>query len=177
MGTTRTYGLTQLLGHGYAFTQRLAVASPGAGAGFTYKNTGDYWELVDSLAFQILTSSQAANRLVTLTVKDGDGVTLATVPANAALTASKTGQYSFLTNFSGSVGATDGPFLSVMPLILLQPTWSLVVAIVAVDTADQLSNIRMTVERFVTGPQGYPMGAVEVPDAEDRLAKIAALVG
>lgn len=175
--TQRTYGLTSLIGHGYAFTQRLPVASPAAGAGFTYKNDANYIELLDSLSFKIVTSSTTASRLVTLSVLDGDGVPLATVPANAALTASKTGLYTFLQNFSGSVGATDGPFLSVAPMILLQPSWSLVVAIAAVDTTDQVSNIRLTVERFVTGPQGYPMGAVEVPDAEDRLAKIAALVG
>lgn len=175
--TQRTYGLTQLLGHGYAFTSRLVVPSPAAGAGFTYKNTGNYWQLFDSLAFKIVTGSNAANRVVSLTVNDGEGVPLATVTANAALTASKTGQFTFLQNFSGSVGATDGPFLSVFPLILLQPTWSVVVAIGAVDAADQLSNIRGTVEQFVTGPQGYPMGAVDVPDADELLAKIAALVG
>lgn len=177
MGTTRTYGLTQLLGHGYAFTQRIPVTSPAAGAGFTYKNDSAYWELVDSLAFQLVASATTANRLVTLTIADGDGVVLATVPTNAATTASATGQYTFLQNFSGTLGATNGPFLSVFPQILLQPTWSVVVAVVGVDTTDQISKIRMTVERFVTGPQGYPMGAVDVPDAEDRLAQIAALVG
>lgn len=175
--TQRTYGLTQLLGHGYAFTQRVAVASPAAGAGFTYTNDGRYIELFDSLAFKIVTSSQAANRLVTLTVKDADGVVLATVPTNAALTASKTGQYTFLQSFSGTLGATDGPFLSVFPQILLQPMWSVTVAVVAIDTADQVSNIRATIERFVTGPEGYPMGAVEEDEAIDRLARIAALVG
>lgn len=175
--TQRTYGLTQLLGHGYAFTQRVPVASPAAGAGFSYKNDGKYIELLDSLAFQIVTSSQAANRAVTLSVKDADGVALATVPTNAALTASKTGQYTFLQNFSGSSGATDGPFLSVAPLILLQPMWSLVVAIGAVDTADQVSNIRMTLERFVTGPEGYPMGALEEDDSLSALVRTAALVG
>lgn len=175
--TQRTYGLTQLLGHGYAFTQRVVVPSPAAGAGFTYKNDGRYVELIDSLAFQIVTSSQAASRLVTLTIKDADGVVLATVPANAALTASKTGVYTFLQNFSGSTGATDGPFLSVAPLILIQPQWSVVVGIAAVDTADQLSNIRFTLERFVTGPEGYPMGAVEEDGDLDKLARIAALVG
>lgn len=177
MPIQRTYGLTQLIGHGYAFTQRVPVTSPAAGAGFTYTNRGNYWELFDSLAFQIVTSSQAANRLVTLTIADGEGVALATVPANAALTASKTGKFSFLTNFSGSVGATDGPFLSVFPQILLQPTWTVVVAVAAIDTADQVSNIRATIERFVTGPQGYPMGAVDEDDAMQRLSRIAALVG
>lgn len=175
--TQRTYGLTQLLGHGYAFTQRLVVPSPASGAGFTYTNNKGYIELLDSLSFQILTSSQSANRLVTLTVKDGDGVALATVPANAALTASKTGQYTFLQNFSGSLGATDGPFLSVAPLILLQQTWTLTVGIGGVDTADQVSNIRLTMERFVTGPEGYPMGVTEEDDGLDTLTRIAALVG
>lgn len=173
--TQRTYGLTQLLGHGYAFTQRVVVPSPAAGAGFTYKNDGRYVELIDSLAFKILTSSDAANRLVTLTITDADGVVMATVPANAALTASKTGVYTFLQNFSGSVGATDGPFLSVAPAILLQPMWSVVVGIAAVQTTDQLSNIRFTLERFVTGPEGYLVGVVEESGDVDEAIRLAAL--
>ena len=175
--TQRTYGLTQLIGHGYAFTQRLVVADPAADTGFTYRNDGNYWELVDSLAFKLVSDSNAGSRVVTLTVADADGVPLAVVPANAALTASKTGLFTFLSNFSGSVGATDGPFLSGFPQILLQPMWSATVAWTNGHSSDQLSSIRLTVERFVTGPEGYPMGAIEEGDERDTLARVAALVG
>ncbi len=160
--TQYTLGLTRRVGHGRAFTQTLHVPNPAAGAGFTYQNTGFYWEYIDSVSFQVATSSNAANRLVNLTVQDGLGITLATVPPAAALTASKTTQYTYLDNYSATTGATDGPFLNTFPGIWLQPQFSIVVTVTAIDTTDQISNIVVYAERFVTGTSGYLLGVVEL---------------
>ena len=162
--TEFTLGLTQLLGHGHAFSEVVPVTSPAAGAGFTYKNTGLYWELVDSLSFSMVTGSNAANRLTTLTVKHADGTPLATVPSAAALTASKTGYYTYLQNYSATTGATDGPFLNTFPAIFLQPDWTVNVAVGNIDAADQISGIYLNVQRFVTGKAGYLLGVVDVDD-------------
>jgi hypothetical protein len=149
----------------------LLVAKPAVGGGFVYKNDGQYWEYIDALSFQLVTDSNAANRLVTLTVADGQGTALATVPSAAALTASKTGQYTYLDNYSASTGATDGPFLNVFPGVWLQPDYTVTVAIAGVQVGDQVSNIRVYAERFVTGAQGYLLGVVEydAPVAGERV--------
>lgn len=169
-----TYGLTQLLGHGHAFTQNLAVPDPAVSTGFTYRNDGLYWELIDVLSFQITTDSNAANRVVTLTVADGSNIPLVEIVAPAALTASKTGFYSYVANFSGNTGATDGPFLSFFPGLFLQPMFSVTAAIASKQAGDQLKNIRVNVERFVTGPEGYLLGVKTV--AADSQADPVAFV-
>jgi hypothetical protein len=165
--TQYTLGLTRRLGHGRAFSQVLSVATPAAGAGFTYTNQNFYWEYIDSVSFKLVTGSNAANRLVNLSVQNAAGDVLATVPPAAATTASKTAQYTYLDGYSATTGATDGPFLNVMPGVWLQPDFKIVVTITNVDAADQISAIRVYAERFVTGPQGYLLGVVEVDD--DRL--------
>jgi hypothetical protein len=147
------------------------VTKPAAGSGFTYTNDGLYWEYIDTVSFQIATGSNAANRLAVLTIKDGGGVALATVPSAAALTASKTAQYTYMENYSATTGATDGPFLNCLPGLWLQPQFSIVVTVTAIDAADQISNIRIYAERFVTGDAGYLLGVVEIDDPRlnDRL--------
>lgn len=162
--TQFTFGLTRRLGHGAAFSQVLRVPSPAAGAGFTYTNDGYYWEYVDSLSFQLATDGNAGNRLVDLTVQDGNGVTIATVPPAAATTASKTAQYTYLDNYSQTTGATDGPFLNTFPGVFLQPEYKIVVTIGAVQVGDQISDIRLYAERFVTGEQGYLLGVFDEED-------------
>lgn len=159
-----TFGLTRLLGHGHAFTQKQGVTSPAAGAGFTYTNSGRYWELADSLSFQMVTGSNAANRQIAVTIKDGDGIALATLPAASVQTASLTWQYTFardFTTFNTVVGlAVTAP----LPALLLQPMYSVVVTVGAVDAADQISNVRLYLERFVTGAEGYLLGVLEEDD-------------
>lgn len=174
--TERTYGLTQALGHGHAFTQNLRVPAPAAGVGFTYMNDGRYWQLIDALAFKIVTDSNAANRVVTMTVADASGAALATIVTPAALTASKTGFYSYVWNFSANTGATDGPFLATMPRVFLQPSFTITVALGGVQVGDQVSNIRLQAEQFVTGDAGYLLGVVDELKLADRRVVAAELL-
>jgi hypothetical protein len=174
--TQYTFGLTRRVGHGLAFSQVLSVDKPAAGAGWTYANDGLYWEYIDSVSFQMVTGSNAANRLVNLTVKDGTGVALATVPPAAALTASKTGQFTYLDGYSATTGATDGPFLNIFPGVWLQPQFSIVVTVTNVDAADQISNIRIYAERFVTGESGYLLGVQDLDPFEMELRTKALLL-
>jgi len=159
-----TLGLTRTVGHGRAFTQRSSIPSPAVATGFTYTNDGGYWELGDSLSFQLATDSNAANRVVTLTIKDADGVALATIPAANNLTASKTGLYTYLGTLSTINGAADGPFTAPFPQIWLQPRYEITVAFTNAQAGDQISAIRFVRQRFVTGNEGYLLGVFEEDD-------------
>jgi len=159
--TQYTYGLTRSIGHGHAFTQRLRVTNPAVAVGFTYSSDGRYWELLDSISFQIVTDSNAANRSLTLTFKDGEGVALATIPQTTAVAASKTAQYTYLWNIQSEQGSTNGPFLNVLPQIWFQPGFSVVVTGANLQAGDQISNIRVYTQRFVTGNEGYLLGVVD----------------
>lgn len=163
--TQYTYGLTQVLGHGHAFTEDVVVPTPAAGAGFTYAVGGLYWQLLDSVSFQVVTSSQAANRQPTLSIKDASGVALATLPSASVQTATLTWQYTYSPAFSHFNTVVALAVTAPLPRIFLQPGYSLALAIGAVDTADQVSNIRLQVEQFVTGPQGYLIGVADADGA------------
>lgn len=155
-----TLGLTQLIGHGRAFTQLERPTVPAAGAGFTITQNGRYWALVDSLAFQLVTSATVADRLVTLTVKDGGGIAVATVPAAATQAASTTAQYTFLPGVSTPVGLVGGAQLNIFPSVFLQGDFSIVVAVANIDTTDAITNIRLYKQQFETGNDGYLLGPV-----------------
>jgi hypothetical protein len=155
----------------------VAVPDPAAGAGFTYTNNSAYWELVDSLAFRLVTSATSGSRAVTLSIADGGGITLCTVPVSDITAASHTAQYSYVWNFSDVLGATNGPFTSPMPRIFLQPTFTISATIAAIDTTDQVSNIRLEVQQFVTGPSGYLLGVVDSADTPAaRLVRDASIL-
>lgn len=171
--TQFTLGLTRTLGHGRAFSQVLSVAKPAAGAGFTYTNDGSYWEMIDTVSCQIVTGGNAANRQPTLSILGGDGIALATLPSASVQTASLTWQYTWSTEFSNFNTVVATAVTAPLPAIFLQPTFSIALAIGAVDAADQVSNIRLHAQRFVTGEQGYLLGVVEV----DGRRELNALLG
>lgn len=156
-----TYGLTQLIGHGKAFTQLERPTVPAAGAGFTYTENGRNWSLVDSFSFQLATSSTVADRLVTVTVKDGSGVALVTIPAASTQGASTTAQYTFVRDFSSQIGLAGGAQLSYFPSIFLQGDFSIAVTVANIDTTDAITNIRLYKQQFETGDDGYLLGPVD----------------
>lgn len=172
------YGLTRLVGHGRAFSEVLTVANPVAGAGFTYTVPSPYWILLDSLSFQLVSDANAANRQVTLTVRDGSGVALVTLPSASVQAASLTYQYSFSPSFTGFNTVVGLAVTAPLPMLFLQPGFALTLAIGAVQVTDQVSNIRLYAERFDTGPGGYEIGMVEETRTRYlealRLAELAA---
>ena len=152
------YGLTSEFAHGRAFSEVAAVVDPAVASGFTYTVTGAYWERLSSLSFVLTTDDQAANRAVLLRVKDGTGATLIGVPTAAVQVASKVYTYSY---WGDQAPATDTVGLvnaQPLPRIFLEPAFTVVVTIGAVQVGDQVTAIRVGRERFDTGPQGYPVG-------------------
>jgi len=164
--TQYTLGLTRLLGHGRAFSQVLRVPKPAAGAGFTYTNDGYYWEAIDTVAFQLVTSNGVANRQVTLSILDGGGVALATLPSASVQTASLAWQYTWSTEFSNFNTVVALAVTAPLPYVLLEPSFSIKVAVGAVDSGDQISNIRLHAQRFVTGNEGYLLGVYDETDPQ-----------
>lgn len=170
-------GLTQLLGHGRAFSEVLTVAKPAAGAGFTYTNDGAYWELIDSLSFRLVADANAANRQVTVTIKDGSGAALATLPSASVQVATLTYDYTFAPEFSTFNTVVASAVTGPLPVIFLQPGYTVTLAIGAVQVTDQVSNIRLYAQRFVTGPQGYRIGMVEEATVrEEALIRLSELL-
>jgi hypothetical protein len=147
--------------HGRAFPEIITPSNPAVATGFTYTVGGNYWERVASLSFVLTSDNNAANRAVLLRVKDGSGATLIGIPTAAVQVASKVYTYSYWGQQTPGTDAVGLVNAQPAPSIFLQPGFSIVVSIGAVQAGDQVSAIRLYMERFDTGPQGYPVGMLE----------------
>jgi hypothetical protein len=161
MGQPVLHGLTSEFAHGRAFSEVVPIANPAVATGFTYTVGGNYWERLAAISFVLTSDGNAANRAVLLRIKDATGATLVAVPTAAVQVATKVYTYSY---WGDQVPATDTVGLvnaQPIPRIFLQPGFQVVVSIGAVQVGDQVSAVRLYVERFDTGPEGLPIGMVE----------------
>lgn len=154
------HGLTSEFAHGRAFSEVVPVANPAAGGGFTYTISGNYWERIASLSFTLVTDSNVANRQVLVAMKDGSAANLASTASGGTQAASLTRLYSFVPNQGTAPALIGTTFLAPLPVLFLQPEFTVVVSITSVQVGDQISAIRVYREAFDTGPQGYPLGLV-----------------
>lgn len=155
------HGLTSEFAHGRAFSEVVPIANPAAATGFTYTVGGNYWERIAALSFVLTSDTNAANRAVLLRVKDATGATLLAIPTAAVQVASKAYTYSYWGSQSPATDTTGLVNAQPVPSVFLQPEFTVVVSIGAVQVGDQISAIRLYLERFDTGPQGYPVGMLE----------------
>jgi hypothetical protein len=137
------------------------VANPAAGAGFTYTVGGNYWERIAAVSFTIVTDGNAANRQVLLAFKDGSGANIASTASGGTQAATLTRLYSFVPNQGTAPALIGTTFLAPLPVLFLQPGFTMVMSITSVQAGDQVSAIRVYREAFDTGPEGYPVGMLE----------------
>ena len=152
------------------------MANPAAGAGFTIPADSKYWRVFDLIAFQLVTSDTMADRQVTLTLLDGGGVAIATLPSASTQAATLTYQYTWSTEFSNFDTVVAGAVTSPLPWTFLPPGFSAAVTVGSIDATDQISNIRIMSEQFVTGDEGYVIGTLDTADYPGaELARVATL--
>lgn len=149
------------------FVHQITVPNPGVGAEWRLTASGQGTLRVVAARALLTTSAVVANRLAALTISDGTDL-FATIPAPAAITASKAGIVSTMAG-APSVGATDGPLLYPSPTDgwVLLPGWSIGSLTAGLDVGDQWSAIRMYVVEYPTGPKSrYTPDVVVI--GEDR---------
>ena len=155
------HGLTSEFAYGKAFSEVLSPATPAVATGFTATISSRYWERLQGVSFVLTSDSNAANRYVLLTVKDGSGAVLDAVPPAAVQVASKAYTYTYRP-YAAAVNDTNN-LVNVQdcPRIFLQPAFQIVVTIGAVQAGDQITNIRLYMERYDTSADGFYTGVVE----------------
>src|SRR5437588_13000731 len=87
------HGLTSDYSHGRGFSEVVPIANPAVATGCTYTVSARYWERIAGLSLVHTSDSNAANRNVLLTVKDGSGAVLDAVSPAAVQIASKAYTY------------------------------------------------------------------------------------
>jgi hypothetical protein len=163
-----------LLGQPYSdgrTSQHTALAkSPAAGSGFSTTLATYDKQRVVFIRFTLTTSSTVADRYVTVDYIGPDGVAKATDGAAVAVEASTTSQV-----FAGSLHRGNSEWNNAsavfFPLcgIWLEPGTLLQINVANIDTTDQLSNIKVTLDRTPVEPELY--GDEDVADKLNLTAK------
>lgn len=132
--------------------QPIPVANPAAGAAAVYSPPGSEVTLVRSVYAQLVTSSQAASRVPTLTFSYGDGSPYAIFQSGFTIAASKTVKITWGVGLQ-NIGTNDGPYITIpIPEYRLPVGSKLTVTADALDAADQFSVVHFAVEQWPVRP-------------------------
>lgn len=169
-----TYGLLAPFQHGRGFQDLVTPADPDAGGGLTVPIEGKWASRLILCSFQLTTSSNVADRIVTVEYATADGTVFAADGASVAVEASTTSQQFYGSSERGNSEWNTGTSVF-FPLWggFLYPGFEVIVSVAGVDTTDQLAAVSLLFERFDTGNAGYPIGAMDADvfkEWEERFA-------
>jgi len=157
-----TTGLLEPFAYGRGFSERIVGTTPAAGANFTFTMVGQYNTRPEIVLCTFVAAAVAVNRWVELQALDADGNIWARWGAAIFITTGQTRQLVWEvgrgSSDSGSSGADATPIWAPLTDIFLEGSDQLRIAVGNIQGADQLSAIRLTLERFPTGRRGYPEG-------------------
>lgn len=155
--------LSQPYGYDGAQQQVVIGTAPGAGLNFTYPQDGRYIERIISCVFTLTTSATVANRYVTLEYADGGGNSFAVDAAAAVVTAGSTQRFAgSMSRGTSSVAASTDVIFGLTP-VFLYTGWTLKILVASIAAGDTLTKIAFLTDRFNTGNQDAPAGAVLRP--------------
>lgn len=147
-----TSGTARLLlaapSYAVGWQERIYVPPPAAGAQWTYKSDGRYWERLVAVRWNFAASAVVATRFTTLQLKDVNGVILTEVPAGSGVVASTAVQPSLTTNAPGFATGAQFQVPGYLPDLLIPGDWTWGTVTSAMDVGDQFSSIVVVVHRF-----------------------------
>jgi hypothetical protein len=161
---TTTEGILEPFSVGLGYADWIDVAAPAAGATASVSVEGAWYMRVLAARLSLTTDATAANRLVTLDFINARGITYVQNGAAVVVTASTTAQV-----FQWQIGRTVSEWaantLVWVPLdeAIMPPGFSVKFNVTNIQATDQISGLRLWVEKFPSGPRGYPQGAVPAP--------------
>jgi hypothetical protein len=130
-------------------------STPAAGSGFTLTNPGQFGWLLTCATFRLVTDANVANRFVTLDYDDGNGVIFCRNTFPQAVTASTTAVFSFQADRGSSDWSANNDASLPLKAHFFEPGQKVQVNIANVQAGDQIDRIRLIMERFPSGPQGF----------------------
>lgn len=139
--------------------RRTFTVTPAAGAEWSLRlPSGSYWRWMLA-STNLVTSSNAANRLPGVQIKDADGATIWAAQNSTAVVASKTQRCTYATGVTGVInGATDGFDMFAIPDMFLESNWVISSLTGALDASDQWGTFNVWVEEYDQGPYGARLG-------------------
>jgi hypothetical protein len=158
VSTPATFGIGEPFGHGLLYPDFIDGTSPAAGANYAYSVPGDYWMRVLGVLFTLVTDGNAANRAVTVDFINARGTTYMSNGFGAVITASTTQVIQFQIGRTVAEWAANTTIFAPLTDLFLQSGSQVQITVGSKQATDQLSAIHLAVEKFETGPRGYPEG-------------------
>jgi len=144
------------------FLDELTPDAPAAGGGLLLSLGTQRWLRLRSVYCSLTTDSNAATRLLSIDYLGRGGVVAITNAAPVLVTANTTGQvFMFEQHRTVSEWNTGTPVYAPLSPMPLPPGWQVQLALANAQAGDQLSSIRVVVERF------YPPSSSDYPGASD----------
>ena len=154
-------------GRGFINRVTKVIATPNAGADFSFTSEGSELLIPVALTAVFTASAAVATRQSRIQISNSDG-TIAIVAASNTVVASTVARYSFMRGFgAGLLGATSLANSFPFPDMVLMPGETIASVTTAIDAADQWSAVRLTCLRiYAMSPerrldlaaQGYEYG-------------------
>ena len=130
----------------------IGVPSPLVGLGFVYTNPGTVTQGILSVSFKMVNAAVAVSRIPVLSYLDPDGVAFAAVASGFTTGSGITSRYLFAQGIQ-EFGANDAANIGVpIPPFKLDVSHSIAVTIVAKQTGDQVSAIRLALQQWHVRP-------------------------
>lgn len=154
-----TAGLLEAFSYGLGYQDFIPLANPAAGANQSFTVDSRNWLRVLGARATLTTDANAANRLLSLDYITGRTQTYLRNQPPVVITAGTTNQaFEWKEQLTGSEWNTNTPVHTPVSSIFLAPGTVIQFTVTNVQVGDQLSGLSLTVERFDTGPSGYPVG-------------------
>lgn len=145
-------------GHGRGYVDFLNPSNPAAGSGLVQKlDTTWLWRPL-SIRFALATDANAANRFPTVDYTDPDGNVWVRNAAGLVLTANTPAQtFDFNAQRTVAEWAANTDVLAPLSDFFIPGGWQIRINVANVQAGDQISAIRLYVEKWVTG-KGTDLG-------------------
>jgi hypothetical protein len=151
-GGGTTSDTARLLGGAPSFAvgwqEPVYVPLPAAGAQWSHKIDGRWYERVMAVRWVLTTSAVVASRFPDLVLTDPNGMVVSAVSGGSGTPASSQLNINLAVNGPAYANGTAGDSFGFMPDLLLAPGWSWGSTVVGMDVADQLSGVVLLVQRF-----------------------------
>lgn len=135
-------------GFAVGWQQPIYLPNPAAGAQWTRKTDGRYFERLIAVTFTLTADAVVANRVPSLVLADSNGKVITTVPAGGTVVASTVLTTFLSRNAPAFAAAAVGNAYGYLPDLMTPPDWSWSSVVAGMDAADQISGVTLLVQQF-----------------------------
>lgn len=138
------------------------LANPAAGADWSLKLPSGYAYRLLLVRWTLKASAQAAGRMLAFQISDGDGLVALQTVDSGEVTAGLTASISLAPDLTTAASSDKLRHTIAMPAVLLDAGWTIGSLTTAIQTEDQVENVRLLLEQLDDTYPGETPGREEV---------------